>query len=343
MIVRRFRVRRRIVISFSLAGWIRQKMTPLRRAHKVRKVDQLDKVYFAMRALRLDSLETFAAIIRFGGFRAAARERRVSSSALSQTVTTLEEALGIRLLNRTTRSVATTEAGARLLARLAPALDDIRHALDELDQLRDTPSGLIRINAPAPAVDHVLCPLVFDFMRRYPEVEVEIVSDAALVDIVEQGFDAGVRFGRQLAQDMIATPLGPPLRYAIVCSPAYRDARGIPLTPHDLIGHDCIRRRFPGGTVASWEFEKNSESLTIAPPARLTLGSAHQEVQAALAGQGIAHVFDDYARPHLADGRLIELMPDWSPRLPGWYLYYPNRRHPSAAMRAFLAHVKAHA
>ena len=296
-----------------------------------------------MSGQRLDSLEVFAAIIRCGGFRAAARERRVSSSALSQTMTTLEEALGIRLLNRTTRSIAPTEAGARLLARLAPALDDIRQALGDLDQLRDTPSGLIRINAPAPAVDHVLCPLVFDFMRRYPDVKVEIVSDAALIDIVEQGFDAGVRFGRQLAQDMIATPLGPPLRYAIVCSPAYGDLRGTPRTPHDLIGHDCIRRRFPGGALASWEFEKDGESLAIAPEARLTLGSAHQEVQAALAGQGIAHVFDTYAKPYLDDGRLIELMPDWSPRLPSWYLYYPNRRHPSAAMRAFLAHIRAEA
>lgn len=294
-----------------------------------------------MNPLRLDSLEVFASIIRCGGFRAAARERRVSSSALSQTVTTLEEVLGIRLLNRTTRSVAPTEAGARLLARLAPALDDIREALEDLDQLRDTPSGLIRINAPAPAVEHVLCPLVFDFMDRHPDVKVEIVSDAALIDIVERGFDAGVRFGRQLAQDMIATPLGPPLRYAIVCSPAYRDARGTPLSPQDLISHDCIRRRFPGGSLATWEFEKDGESLSIAPEARLTLGSAHQEVQAALAGQGIAHVFDTYAKPYLDDGRLIELMPDWSPRLPSWFLYYPNRRHPSAAMRAFLAHVKA--
>lgn len=296
-----------------------------------------------MSPLRLDSLEVFAAIIRCGGFRAAARERRVSSSALSQTMTTLEEALGIRLLNRTTRSVAPTEAGARLLGRLGPALDDIQEALDDLDQLRDTPSGLIRINAPAPAAEHVLCPLVFDFMNRFPDVKVEIVSDAALIDIVERGFDAGVRFGRQLAQDMIATPLGPPLRYAIVCSPAYRDARGTPLSPQDLIGHDCIRRRFPGGSLATWEFEKDGEALSIAPDARLTLGSAHQEVQAALAGQGIAHVFDTYAKPYLDDGRLIELMPDWSPRLPSWFLYYPNRRHPSAAMRAFLAHVKTHA
>ncbi len=295
-----------------------------------------------MSAVRLDSLEAFTAIVRCGGFRAAARERQVSSSALSQTVASLEEALGIRLLNRTTRSVAPTEAGARLLQRLGPALRDIHDALGDLDLLRDTPSGLIRINAPAPAVDHVLCPLVFDFMRLYPDVKVELVSDGALVDIVEQGFDAGVRFGRQLAQDMIATALGPALRYVIVCSPAYLKTRERPSCPQDLIAHDCIGRRFPGGTIASWEFEKEGEALEIVPQARLTLGSAHQELQAALAGQGIAHVFDDYARPFLNDGRLIELMPDWSRKLPSWYLYYPNRRHPSAAMRAFLDHVRSH-
>ncbi|WP_108051806.1 LysR family transcriptional regulator [Bosea sp. 124] len=318
-------------------------MTPLQRTDKLCKSDQLDKVCFAMSALRLDSLEVFAAIIRCGGFRAAARERRVSSSALSQTVSALEEALGIRLLNRTTRSVATTEAGTRLLKRLGPALQDIHAALDDLDQLRETPSGLIRINAPAPAVDHVLCPLVFDFMRLYPDVKVELVSEGALVDIVQEGFDAGVRFGRQLAQDMIATALGPPLRYVIVCSPAYLETRERPCSPHDLIGHDCIGRRFPGGTIASWEFAKEGEALEIVPEARLTLGSAHQEVQAALASQGIAHVFDDYAKPHLEGGRLIELMPDWSRTLPNWYLYYPHRRHPSAAMRAFLDHVRSHA
>ncbi|TCT04402.1 LysR family transcriptional regulator [Aquabacter spiritensis] len=296
-----------------------------------------------MSPLRLDSLDVFAAIVRCGGFRAAAKERRVSSSALSQTVGGLEEALGLRLLNRTTRSVAPTEAGAHLLARLGPALQDIHDALRDLDRLRETPSGLIRINAPAPAVDHVLAPIVFDFMGRYPDVKVELVSDGALVDIVAQGYDAGVRFGRQLAQDMIATPLGPPLRYAIVCAPAYLAARTLPLSPQDLIDHACIGRRFPGGTLVSWEFEKAGETLEIVPPARLTLGSAHQEVQAALAGQGIAHVFDTYAQPYLADGRLVELMPDWSRKLPSWYLYYPHRRHPSAAMRAFLDHVRASA
>ncbi|RYF56938.1 MAG: LysR family transcriptional regulator, partial [Comamonadaceae bacterium] len=167
-----------------------------------------------------------------------------------------------------------------------------------------------------------------------------IVSDAAIVDIVQQGFDAGVRFGKQLAKDMIAQPLGPPLRYAIVASPAYLQQHGVPSTPADLAGHHAIKRRFPGGTMVSWSFEKQGESLTILPEGRMTLSSAHQECQAALAGQGLAHVFEAYVREPLADGRLVEVLKDWSPLLPSWYLYYPNRRHASAAMTAFLAHVR---
>lgn len=293
-----------------------------------------------MPSVRLDHLETFALIVRCGGFRAAAAERGVSSSVMSQTMGALEQALGIRLLNRTTRSVATTEAGERLLERLRPALDDIRIALAELDQLRDRPSGTLRINAPGPAVDHVLCPLAFAFMEAYPDVNVEIISDAAIVDIVEQGFDAGVRFGQHLAKDMIAVPLGRPLRYAIVASPDYLLARGRPEVPADLVGHDCIRRRYPGGALATWTFEKAGEAIEIAPQGHLTLSSAHQELQAALAGRGIAHVFDDYAQASIEAGMLVEVLADWSPRLPNWFLYYPNKRHSSAAMRAFLEFVR---
>jgi DNA-binding transcriptional LysR family regulator len=295
-----------------------------------------------MNPLRLDSFDVFAAIVRCGGFRAAALERGVSSSALSQTINGLEEALGIRLLNRTTRSVSVTEAGQRLLDRLAPALSDIRLAITEVDDLRDSPSGTLRINAPAPAVDHLLCPLLFDFMALYPAVNIEIVSDAAVVDIVELGFDAGVRFGKQVAQDMIAVPLGLPLRYAIVAAPGYLERHGQPLMPHDLVRHDCIRRRFPGGTLVSWKFRSGDEEMDVSPAGRLTVSSAHNELQAALAGRGIAHVFEDYARPHLSDGRLVEILSDWSATLPSWFLYYPNRRLPGAAMRAFLDYVHAY-
>ncbi|WP_106409184.1 LysR family transcriptional regulator [Teichococcus deserti] len=294
-----------------------------------------------MKPLRLDGLDAFAAVVRAGGFRAAALQRGVSSSALSQAVAALEASLGLRLLHRTTRSLAPTEAGAALFDRLSPALEDIRAAVDGLNRLRDSPSGSLRINAPGPAADHVLCPLAFDFMRAHPGVQVEIISDAALVDIVSQGFDAGVRFGRQVAQDMVAVPIGPPLRYAIVASPAYLAGRDLPATPQDLARHDCIRRRFPKGGLVAWQFEKDGEAVGFEPQGRLTLGSAHQELQAALAGQGVAHLFEEYVRPHLDSGALVELLPEWSPRLPGWFLYYPSRRHPSGAMRAFLAHLRS--
>lgn len=295
-----------------------------------------------MDPIRLDSFDVFAAIVRCGGFRAAALDRGVSSSALSQTMNALEEALGIRLLNRTTRSVSPTEAGQRLLERLTPALRDIRLAIAEIDDLRDNPSGTLRINAPAPAIDHYLCPLAFDFMNAYPDVRIELISDAAVIDIVEQGFDAGVRFGKQLAQDMIALPLGPPLRYSIVASPAYIARHGMPETPSDLIRHNCIKRRFPGGTLVTWRFVEGDEDIEISPEGRLTVSTAHNELQAALTGVGIAHVFEDYAKPHLLGGRLVELLSEWSPALPHWFLYYPNRRLPSAAMRAFLAHMRSY-
>ncbi len=295
-----------------------------------------------MDQVRLDNLEVFASIVRCGGFRAAALERGISSSALSQTINGLEEVLGIRLLNRTTRSVSPTEAGERLLERLVPAIADIRKAVDDLNQLKEKPSGTLRINAPAPAVDHLLCPLVFEFMRLHEEVNVEIVSDAAVIDIVKQGFDAGVRFGKQLEQDMVAMPLGPSLRYAIVASRSYIDGNGRPTKPADLVHHQCIRRRFPGGALATWQFEKEGEKMELVPDARLTLNSAQNELQAALAGNGLAHVLEDYAAPYVEDGRLVEVLEDWSPILPSWFLYYPNKRHPSAAMRAFLDFVRAH-
>ncbi|WP_416208020.1 LysR family transcriptional regulator [Chelativorans sp. M5D2P16] len=295
-----------------------------------------------MALLRLDSLEIFENVVRHGGFRAAAASRGVSSSAISQSISVLEEALGIRLLNRTTRSVAPTEAGERLLERLKPALQEIRTAIDDLNRLRESPSGTVRINAPGPAVDHVLCPLALQFMEAYPDVGVEIISDAAITDIVEQGFDAGVRFGNQLDQDMIAMPLGPALRYAIVATPDYIRKNGRPMLPHDLVHHDCIRRRFPGGTMVTWKFAKDGEELEISPKGRLTLSSAYQELQAALAGSGIAHLFEDYVREHVEQGELIELLIEWKQELPSWYLYYPNRRHTSAAMRAFLDHIRSH-
>ena len=317
-----------------------KKVTQVHCIDKIAKTTQVDLEKRAMTSVRLDHLETFALIVRCGGFRAAAAERGVSSSVMSQTMATLEQSLGIRLLTRTTRSIAVTEAGERLLQRLRPALDDIRLTLGEMDQLRTEPSGTLRINAPGPAVDHVLCPLAFAFMEAHPGVRVELISDAALVDIVAQGFDAGVRFGQHLAQDMIAVPLGKPLRYAIVASPDYLRSRGQPAAPSDLVAHACIRRRYPGGALATWTFRRGDETVEITPEGRLTLSSAHQELQAAITGRGIGHVFEDYARAAIESGALVEVLTDWSPRLPSWFLYYPSRRHNSAAMQAFLEFVR---
>lgn len=293
-----------------------------------------------MPSLRLDSLEIFGDVVRHGGFRAAAVSRGVSSSAISQSINALEEALGIRLLHRTTRSVAPTEAGERLLELLTPALQDIRVALDHLNQFRENPSGTVRINAPGPAVDHVLLPLALEFMQTHPGVSIDIVSDAAIVDIVEQGFDAGVRFGNQLAQDMIAVPLGPSLQYAIVASPDYLRQHPAPASPGELARHECIRRRFPGGTIVTWKFSKDGDDHEIMPKGRLTLSSAHQELQAALAGAGFAHLLQDYVHEHVQHGRLVEVLADWKQKLPSWYLYYPSRRHTGAAMRAFLDYIR---
>lgn len=293
-----------------------------------------------MKSVNIGDLETFTAIARCGSFRKAATERGVSASALSQTMRQLEDRLGVRLLNRTTRSVALTQAGERLLGRLSPALDQVHEAVDEVNSFRQTPTGTVRINAPAPAVEHILAPLITPFLQEYPELGLEIISDAAMVDIVAGGFDAGVRFGKQLARDMIAVPLGPSLRYVVVGSPSYLALHGTPRKPADLLAHACIRQRFPGGTIFNWEFEKASKTETITPEGRLTLNDARHIAQAATDGLGLGRVLEEFVRPPLFEGRLVEVLADWSPRIPSWYLYYVSRRHTPAALRAFLDFIR---
>ncbi|MFC4173820.1 LysR substrate-binding domain-containing protein [Microvirga sp. GCM10011540] len=293
-----------------------------------------------MKSVDIGDLEVFAAIARSGSFRKAATVRGVSASALSQTIRQLEERLGVRLLNRTTRSVALTQAGERLLGRLVPALDQVQEAVDEINSFRQTPTGTVRINAPAPAVEHILAPLINPFLKEYPEISLEIISDAAKVDIVAEGFDAGVRFGKQLARDMIAVPLGPSLRYVVVGSPDYLAKYGVPQNPADLLTHVCIRQRFPGGTIFTWEFEKGRKKETITPEGRLTLNDARHITQAAMDGLGLAWVLEDFVRPSLSDHRLVEVLVDWSPRIPSWYLYYPSRRHTPVALRVFLDFIR---
>lgn len=284
----------------------------------------------------LADLEAFAAIVRTGSFRRAATERGVSPSALSYAIRNLEERLGMRLLNRTTRSVALTEAGEKLLRRLTPALQEIALAIDDVNSLRESPAGTIKINAPGPAVEHVLLPVLPAFMRAYPEVSVELRRDDALIDIVEAGFDAGVRFGEQLARDMIAVPIGPSLRYRVTATPSYVKSHGRPRHPNDLLAHSCIRHRFPGGSIFAWDFEKAGKSITITPESRITLNDPRHVLRMALEGIGYCRLLSGYVEEMLAEGRLVEVLADWSPPLPSWYLYYPSRRHVPTAMRAFL-------
>lgn len=294
-----------------------------------------------MRRVSLGDLEIFAAIARARSFRKAAIERGVSASALSQVLRNLEERLGVRLLNRTTRSVSLTEAGEALLRRLRPALQDVDQAIEAVYAFRRTPAGTLRINAPAPAVEFVLGPLIAPFLAAYPDIAFEIISDAAYVDIVESGFDAGVRFGEELARDMIAVPLGPPLDYAVVAAPGYLAKHGRPAEPDDLLGHNCIRHRFPGGTIFEWSFKKADREVSITPEGRLTVNDSRQVIRAAREGVGLARVLVDYVQAELQAGQLVRVLQDWCPLLSSWFLYYPSRRQMPPAMRAFLDFIKA--
>lgn len=289
-----------------------------------------------MKGPNLAELEVFTAVAEARSFRKAATDRGVSASALSQSLRNLEERLGVRLLNRTTRSVAPTEAGEQLLRRLRPALSEVSEAVDAVNSFRQKPTGTVRINAPAPAIEFILAPMAKPFLEAYPDVALELISDAAKVDIVDSGFDAGVRFDQELARDMIAVPLGQSLRYVIIGNPHYLAAQGTPAEPDDLLQHFCIRQRFPGGTIFSWRFERDGRSVTIVPAGRLTVNDAHQAVRAAGDGLGLARVLEDYAAPLIETGRVVTVLDDWCPRVPSWFLYYPSRRQMPSAMRAFL-------
>jgi DNA-binding transcriptional LysR family regulator len=295
-----------------------------------------------MKGPNLAELEVFVAVAEARSFRKAATDRGVTASALSQSLRNLEERLGVRLLNRTTRSVAPTEAGEQLLTRLRPALSEVGDAVDAVNSFRHKPTGTVRINAPAPAIEFILAPMAKPFLEAYPDVALELISDAAKIDIVGSGFDAGVRFDQELARDMIAVPLGPSLRYIVIGTPAYLEAQGSPLEPDDLLQHFCIRQRFPGGMIFSWKFEKEGRSVTIVPDGRLTVNDAHQAVRVAGDGLGLARVLEDYASPLVEAGRVVTVLDDWCPRIPSWYLYYPSRKQMPSAMRAFLDFIAVH-
>jgi DNA-binding transcriptional LysR family regulator len=284
----------------------------------------------------LRDLDAFVAVARTRNFRRAAVEIRVSVSSLSQRLRDLEERLGVRLMNRTTRSVALTEAGELLLSRVAPALRDVGDALDQVRGLREVASGRLRINAPPPAVDLVLAPMVGPFLQAHPQVDLDIVSESGFVDIVSAGYDAGVRYGEHLAQDMVAIPLSGPQHYVVVASPAYVARRGRPKHPKDLLDHDCIRARYSSGVMHDWEFEKAGQIVKVDPPAKLIASNMGLAMRAALDGVGIWATLDGYVGEAVKSGALLSLLQDWCEPFPGPFLYYPSRRQVPPALRAFI-------
>ena len=293
-----------------------------------------------MNQLDLRDLDAFVAIARTKNFRRAAREQGVSVSSFSQRLRGMEERLGVRLLNRTTRSVALTEAGELLLARAAPALSAVNAALEKVRGLRGAPAGRLRINAPPPAIDLVLAPMVAPFLESYPQIELEIVAESSFVDIVGGGFDAGVRYGEHLAQDMIAVSLSPPQRYAVVASPDYVARHGRPKHPKDLLDHPAIRTRFTSGAMLDWEFEKANRIVKVSPPAKLIGTYLGLAMQAALDGVGYWSTFEGYVREAITSGALIGVLEDWCPPFPGPFLYYPSRHQPPPALAAFVNFVR---
>lgn len=288
----------------------------------------------------LAELDAFAAVARHRSFRRAATERGVTASLLSQTVRRLEERLGVRLLNRTTRSVATTAAGEDLLGRLDRAFGDISEAVERINAYRDSPSGSLRINAPRPVIEFVLAPLVPRFLRQHPGIALEIVGEEGLIDIVERGFDAGIRFQETLAQDMIAVPLNASMRMIVTGAPAYLAERGHPRTPEDLTGHTLVRHRFLSGAMMAWEFEKDGRAVSFMPAEGLTTNEPMAAVRAVVEGHGLAYTIDGYAKEELGDGRLVEVLADWCPPLAGPFLYFPSRRQLPAALRAFIDFIR---
>lgn len=284
----------------------------------------------------LNDLAAFAAVAGHRSFRKAADTLGVSRSALSHTVAALEAKLGIRLFNRTTRSVSLTQAGADLLARLDPVLRDLDRALDTLSEARGAPSGILRINANKSGARILLGTVVPRFLALYPDVELDLVSEGRLVDIVEQGFDAGVRLMESVPQDMIAVPFGGEVRFIAVASPVYLSARGTPSAPEDLGAHACIRQRLPSGKRYRWEFSRHGSENTIDVSGALTLDDNDLMVQAAIDGLGIAYVPEGFAGSALDQGTLVTVLSDWCPPYPGLALYYPRNRHMPSALRAFI-------
>jgi DNA-binding transcriptional LysR family regulator len=284
-------------------------------------------------------LHGVVAVAAHRSFRRAATALGISASALSHAVAGLERRLGVRLFHRTTRSVALSEAGARFVERIRPALRDIAAAIDTVNDFRDTPTGTLRINTARSAAAWILEPIILPFLARYPDMRIDLVTDDRLVDIVAGGFDAGIRLAETVPRDMIAVPCSPPLRFVVVATPGYLARRGRPRSPADLHAHTCIRRRMASGALAPWEFERGGEAITVDVDGALTLDTSELMVAATLRGAGLAWVNAWTVERLLAQRRLVSVLDDWSPPFPGLCLYYPARA-PSAGLRAFVATIR---
>ena len=289
-------------------------------------------------------LAAFALVARHQGFRQAARSSGQSASALSEALRRLEQQLGIRLLERSTRSVTPTAAGVLLLARLRPALDEVNNALDVLNDLRDSPRGSLRLNVPVSAARFFLVSMVDQFLRAYPQIRVELVVDNNFVDVVASGCDAGIRYGERLEQDMIAIPIGPRTqRFAVAGSPSYLARRGVPAHPRELLQHDCLLGKFLSGAIPPWEFERDGQKVSVEPggPIVVTPTAFDFAVSMAIAGHGLVYLFEEWLQPHIDAGQLQPVLQDWAMPFPGPFLYYAGRRHLPAPLRAFIDFVQA--
>jgi DNA-binding transcriptional LysR family regulator len=289
----------------------------------------------------LADLDAFVAIARARGFRTAATLRGVSPSSLSEALRRLEARLGVRLLNRTTRSVTPTEAGERLLERLVPALGEVGAALDAVNLFRDSPAGTLRLNVATVVARVVLPSLATPFLLQHPGIVLEVTADDSFIDVLAAGFDAGVRYGERLERDMIAVPIGPrEQRFVTAGAPHYFARHGRPGHPRDVLDHACIRHRFASGVMPSWEFERGGEVIKVVPQGPLIATSSDLEIAAAIQGLGLIRTFDGFVADAVADRRLELVLEDWSPPFPGPYLYYASRRHMPGPLRAFVDFLK---
>ena len=294
-----------------------------------------------MRKIGFAEMNAFVAIAERSSFAKAAIHLGTSRSALSETIRGLEEKLGVRLLNRTTRSVALTEVGERLLAELRPALDSFEAAVESVNVFRDKPGGHLRLTVPRPAAKTVIEPILSKFLTTYPAISLEIVTDSALTDIVRDRFDAGIRPGHRVGRDMIALRIGEDARPTVVASPDYLRRHSMPKVPADLQSHNCIRLRFASGAMQPWVFEKRGKSMEVVVKGSLIVSDGDLSIRAALDGVGIARLPQSAICTHIAKKRLVALLEDWTPRSVGFYLYYPSRRQVPAALKAFIDFIKA--